>query len=138
MIFLVVNNLKIKFSTKSIKDLVSNGTNAKTQQEQVNHWDQFFAGKKPQAPPPAQQQNEFEGMGWYARGTNEEVILDSSESSIDSAMKDVPAMVEATNSNESSNSPTEAKTTSATQEFSDDSLFEVEIGSSEKDHQDSW
>ena len=117
---------------------MSNGSKAKTQHKQVNHWDQFFVGKKPQAPPPAQQQNEFEGMGWYARGINGKVISDSNQSSYVSAMKEVPAMIEITNSNQSSNSPTEAKMTSATQEFSDDSLFEVEIGSSEKDHQDSW
>ena len=121
---------------------MSNGIKANNQQaEQVNYWDQFFVKKKQKAQTSPQQQNESEGLDSYARGINEEpqVISDSNGSSYVSAKEEISATDEATTSNQTSPvEHTEIKMKSSTQDFSDDSLFEVEIDSSEKEPQESW
>jgi len=122
--------LKTKFSTKSIKNLLGNGTIANTavkpQTQQVN---QRIVPSRRAPPPPITNKTQQE---------EESPVVISDSDSFSSEIEEIPARNEETIKNETGKltMPTEVK--SSTQDFSDDSLFEImEIESSEKDPQDS-
>ena len=122
--------MKIKFSTNSIKNFLTNATIANSAVEpQTQQVKQLIIPARKAPPPPTTNTTE-----------QQEAITISDSDSFYSANEEIPAInrpiVSWMNKTENSDTPTEVNLTSSTQDFSDDSLFEMEINSSEKVAQD--